>query len=72
MARDDEFRQALAALDDSAEFQGVVLVGEAGVGKSTLARALADTAESRGLVVRFVLGTETGSAVPLGAFHWVM
>ena len=72
VGRDDEVRQALAALDDASEFQGVLLVGDSGVGKSTLARALADTVRSRGLTVRFVLGTQTGSAVPLGAFYWVM
>ncbi|MGO9157548.1 AAA family ATPase, partial [Mycobacterium sp.] len=43
MCRDDELRQALAALDGGAEFHGVALVGDSGVGKSTLARALADT-----------------------------
>src|SRR6202035_5806867 len=69
VGRDDEFRQALAALGDDAEFQGVALVGDSGVGKSTLARALATTAKSRGLMVRYVLGTQTGSAVALGAFY---
>ena len=69
VGRDDEFRQALAALDDDAEFQGVALVGDSGVGKSTLARALATTAKSGGLTVRYVLGTQTGRAVPLGAFY---
>lgn len=68
VAREDEFRQALAALHDNAEFQGVALVGASGVGKSTLARALAQTVEASGRPVRFVLGTETGCAVPLGAF----
>jgi DNA-binding CsgD family transcriptional regulator/energy-coupling factor transporter ATP-binding protein EcfA2 len=68
VGRDDEVRQALAAL----QFQGVVLVGDSGVGKSTLARALAEAVESRGLTVRFVLGTETGRAVPLGAFYWLL
>jgi DNA-binding CsgD family transcriptional regulator/energy-coupling factor transporter ATP-binding protein EcfA2 len=66
--RDVEFGQALAALDEGSEFRGVVLVGASGVGKSTLARALAETVESRGETTRFVLGTETGGAVPLGAF----
>ncbi|MGO9030711.1 AAA family ATPase, partial [Mycobacterium sp.] len=69
MGRDDEIRQALAALEHDAEFQGVALVGDSGVGKSTLARALATTAKSRGLMVRYVLGTQTGSAVALGAFY---
>ena len=68
VARDDELRQALAALEDDAEFQGVALVGDSGVGKSTLARALADTLESGGSTARFALGTQTGCAIPLGAF----
>jgi DNA-binding CsgD family transcriptional regulator/energy-coupling factor transporter ATP-binding protein EcfA2 len=68
VARGDELRQALAALDDNTEFQGVALVGDSGVGKSTLARLLALTAKSSGRTVRFVLGTQTGRAVPLGAF----
>ncbi|HUH67520.1 MAG TPA: LuxR C-terminal-related transcriptional regulator [Mycobacterium sp.] len=69
MGRDDEFRQALAALNDRAEFNGVALVGDSGVGKSTLARALATKVESSGLTVRYVLGTQTGCTVPLGAFY---
>jgi DNA-binding NarL/FixJ family response regulator len=69
VGRDDELRQALAALEDDAQFHGVALVGESGVGKSTLARALADTLESGGATVRHVLGTHTGSTVPLGAFY---
>ena len=69
VGRDDEVRQALAALDDDAEFQGVALVGDSGVGKSTLARALATTVKSGGRTVRYVLGTQTGPAVPLGAFY---
>jgi DNA-binding CsgD family transcriptional regulator len=68
VARGDDFRQALAALDHSSEFQGVALLGDSGVGKSTLARALGDAIASDGRTVRFVLGTQTGSAVPLGAF----
>ncbi|HXB86841.1 helix-turn-helix transcriptional regulator [Mycobacterium sp.] len=69
VGRDDEIRQALAALEDDAEFRGVALVGDSGVGKSTLARTLATIAKSQGLMVRFVLGTQTGSAVALGAFY---
>ena len=68
VARDDELRQASAALAEDAELQGVALLGDSGVGKSTLARALADTLESGGATVRYVLGTKTGSTVPLGAF----
>lgn len=68
VARDEEFRRALATLDGSTEFHGIALVGDSGVGKSTLARALAQAVESRGRTVRFVLGTQTGCAVPFGAF----
>ena len=71
VGRCDEVRQALTALGDAAEFRGVVLMGDSGVGKSTLAHALADILESRGLNVRFVLCTETGRAVPFGAFSWL-
>lgn len=69
MARDHEFRQALAALDETAACSGVALVGESGVGKSTLARYLADTLRSNGRTVRFALGTATCRAVPFGAFY---
>jgi DNA-binding CsgD family transcriptional regulator/energy-coupling factor transporter ATP-binding protein EcfA2 len=69
VARDDELRRAIATLDASAEVSGVALVGEAGVGKSTLARTLAKILGSQQQTVRFVLGTEAGRAVPLGAFH---
>jgi len=69
VARDKELRQASAALRGGAELHGVALVGDSGVGKSTLARALADTLESSGATVRYVLGTHTGSTVPLGAFY---
>uniref|UniRef100_UPI001F47DEC4 ATP-binding protein n=1 Tax=Mycobacterium avium TaxID=1764 RepID=UPI001F47DEC4 len=62
-----EFRRSLAALNNG-EFHGVALVGDGGVGKSTLARMLAKTVESAGRTVRFALGTQTGWAVPLGAF----
>ena len=62
VGRDNEVRQALAALGDAAEFQDVALVGDSGVGKSRLARAIAKALESRGRTVRFVLGTQTGSS----------
>ena len=69
VARDVEISQALAAFDADAAIRGVALVGESGVGKSTLARSLAERLASRGHTVRFVLGTETGRAIPLGAFY---
>ncbi|WP_406817894.1 LuxR C-terminal-related transcriptional regulator [Mycobacterium sp. M23085] len=60
-------RRSMAALSNG-DFYGVALVGDSGVGKSTLARMLAKTVESAGRTVRFALGTQTGCAVPLGAF----
>jgi DNA-binding CsgD family transcriptional regulator/energy-coupling factor transporter ATP-binding protein EcfA2 len=71
IGRSDEVRQALTALGGDADFRGVVLMGDSGVGKSTLAHALADILESRDLNVRFVLCTETGRTVPFGAFYWL-
>jgi len=71
VGRDVELRRSLAALS-SGECQGVALVGDSGVGKSTLARTLAKTVESAGRTVRFALGTQTGRAVPLGAFSRVV
>lgn len=67
VGRDVELRRALAALSNG-EFQGVALIGDSGVGKSTLARMLAKATASSGRTVRFALGTQTGRAVPLGAF----
>lgn len=67
MARDAERREAAQALRDGS--RGVVLAGAAGVGKSALARVLADELEADGCPVRFVLGTETAQAAPLGAFR---
>jgi DNA-binding CsgD family transcriptional regulator len=69
VARDVELGQALAAFEAGAQVRGVALVGESGVGKSTLARTLAEVLASGNRTVRFVLGTETGSAIPLGAFY---
>jgi DNA-binding CsgD family transcriptional regulator/energy-coupling factor transporter ATP-binding protein EcfA2 len=71
VGRSEEVRQALTALGGAAEFRGVVLIGESGVGKSTLARALADILKSRKLNVRYALCTETGRTVPFGAFYWL-
>ncbi|MBX8691850.1 LuxR family transcriptional regulator [Mycobacterium sp. 20091114027_K0903767] len=67
VARDAELREAAQALRGGS--RGVVLAGKAGVGKSALARVLAEGLEADSCPVRFVLGTETGQAVPLGAFR---
>lgn len=72
VGRTRELVRALDVLETSSPYQGVVLIGEAGVGKTALARSLAEALEPRGLQERFVLGTKTGRAVPLAAFlRWV-
>nr|WP_227371096.1 LuxR C-terminal-related transcriptional regulator [Mycobacterium fragae] len=58
----------MAALAPRSDVRGVALVGDSGVGKTTLAHAVADALRSEGRTLRFVLGTQTGGAVPLGAF----
>ncbi len=72
VGRAREFERALDALKEHSAYRGVVLIGEAGVGKTALARSLADELKSSGLKERFVLGTKTARAVPLAAFErWV-
>ncbi|AMO59996.1 ATP-dependent transcriptional regulator [Mycolicibacterium phlei] len=69
--RGEELRLISEALADD-EHQGIVLTGLAGVGKTRLARAAADTAARDGWVVRRIAGTATGRPVTLGAFaRWV-
>lgn len=67
VARDVEQREASQALWGGS--CGVVLAGKTGVGKSALARVLAESLEADGCPVLFVLGTETARAVALGAFR---
>lgn len=61
--RPDEFDAIRAALTNGAG--GVVLIGAAGVGKTTLARIVT---ESLNLPVHWVVGTESARSIPLGAF----
>jgi MoxR-like ATPase len=46
---------------------GAVIVGEAGIGKSHVARAVAARPRTRGLRVEHILATEAASTVPFGA-----
>lgn len=68
VGRDDELCDAMASLQPDSEFQGVALIGDCGVGKSTLARALGSRLTAERRTVRSVLGTQTGRDMPLGAF----
>lgn len=72
VGRAAEFQRALEVLENDSAYHGVVLVGQAGVGKTALARSLADALATNGLRQRFIVGTETGRAVPLAAFsRWL-
>ncbi|MCV7225191.1 helix-turn-helix transcriptional regulator [Mycolicibacterium komossense] len=55
----------------SSDYRGIVLAGEAGVGKSRLARESVARAQRAGWTVHEVAATATARSVPLGAFaHW--
>jgi DNA-binding NarL/FixJ family response regulator len=62
--RPSEFGAVRSALTGS-ETSGVVLVGAAGVGKTTLARAVTSSLRSQ---VRWVASTESSKSIPLGVF----
>jgi DNA-binding CsgD family transcriptional regulator len=65
--RTEELRVISEALAEETQ-SGMVIAGPAGVGKTRLARAVADAAVQSGWTVRRVAGTATGRAVTLGAF----
>ena len=66
VGREEELGRIAAERDGGGS--GVVIGGEAGAGKSRLAReALAD-AERRGAYTEWVQATRSAAAVPLGAF----
>lgn len=63
--REREFKTIQSALASEAPDLGVVLTGEPGVGKTTLARYATGTMSGQ---VRWVAGTESARSIPLGAF----
>ena len=63
--REKEFRTIQAALTDETQVCGVVLTGDSGVGKTTLARHVTSGLSSG---VRWVAGTESARSIPLGVF----
>ena len=69
--RGEELRVIGEALADD-ECQGVVVAGQAGVGKTRLAGEAVAVARAAGWSVRRIAGTATGAGVTLGAFaRWV-
>lgn len=59
--------EALARVELAVRRRGAVLVGDAGIGKSFAARAVATRLHARGVTVEFVLATKAASTVPFGA-----
>ena len=63
--RDNEYTTIQSALVDQQGVCGIVLVGDAGVGKTTLARLVTQSLPTR---VQWVAGTESARSIPLGVF----
>jgi len=63
--RETEFAAIHSALVEGTEICGIVVVGDPGVGKTTLARLVTQSLPSP---VRWVAGTESARSIPLGVF----
>ncbi|SIR85694.1 LuxR C-terminal-related transcriptional regulator [Williamsia sterculiae] len=63
--REREFQTIRSSLISATGVCGVVLTGDAGVGKTTLARQVTSTLDH---AVRWVAGTESARTIPLGVF----
>ena len=63
--RDSEFTAIHHALVEQAGVCGIVLIGDAGVGKTTLARQVTQSLPVR---VQWVAATESARSIPLGVF----
>ena len=63
--REAEFRRIQLALTADTDAGGIVLIGDAGVGKTTLARLVTQSLATR---VQWVAGTESARSIPLGVF----
>ncbi len=66
--RDSEFAFIRRALTGAGNHPGVVIAGAAGVGKTWLAREALRRAEAAGERTKWIVGTESARALPLGAF----
>ncbi|MBX7431511.1 tetratricopeptide repeat protein [Mycobacterium sp. Y57] len=67
VGRTEELSRVEAALSDP-DVSGIVICGEAGVGKSRIAREALSDARARGYATRVAVGTSSARAIPLGSF----
>ncbi|OBH57304.1 LuxR C-terminal-related transcriptional regulator [Mycobacterium sp. E2479] len=70
--RDSEWGIIRRALSPGGNHRGVVIAGAAGVGKTWLAHEALRRAEAAGERTRWIVGTDSAQALPLGAFIGVM
>jgi predicted ATPase len=68
VGRNEELAAILEAIG-AAERIGVVVAGEAGVGKTRLAREALAMARARGLATRWAVATQAAATIPLGGVH---
>ena len=66
VGRNEELAAILEAIG-ATERIGVVVAGEAGVGKTRLAREVLAMARARGLATRWAVATQAAATIPLGA-----
>jgi DNA-binding CsgD family transcriptional regulator len=66
--RDSEFAFIRRTLSGAGHHSGVVIAGAAGLGKTWLAREALRRADASGECTKWIVGTESARALPLGAF----
>jgi DNA-binding CsgD family transcriptional regulator len=70
--RDSELGAIRRALSPAGNHAGVVIAGAAGVGKTWLAHEVLRRAEASGERTKWIVGTDSAQALPLGAFIGAM
>ncbi|OBF05450.1 LuxR family transcriptional regulator [Mycobacterium sp. ACS4054] len=68
IGRDNELATIRRALSGADQHSGVLIAGAAGVGKTRLAREALRRAAASGERIKWIVGTQSARALPLGAF----